>query len=195
MRNVVVISLVLLAGGATAALAQSNERSSTGLIVDAPAKRIEQLFSDLKRAGNEQAAARVSARILQEWSHSGSASVDLLMQWSQKAIDDKKNGVALDLLDQVVTLAPDYAEGWNRRATVHFIMDDYGKAMADLERVLRLEPRHFGALAGLATILKETERKDAAMHAYERLLDVYPMLRDAQTELGRLADETTGQGI
>ncbi len=195
MRNVVVISLVLLAGGATAALAQSNERSSTGLIVDAPAKRIEQLFSDLKRAGNEQAAARVSARILQEWSHSGSASVDLLMQWSQKAIDDKKNDVALDLLDQVVTLAPDYAEGWNRRATVHFIMDDYGKAMADLERVLRLEPRHFGALAGLATILKETERKDAAMHAYERLLDVYPMLRDAQTELGRLADETTGQGI
>src|SRR5690606_5403520 len=136
-----------------------------------------------------------SARILQEWSHSGSASVDLLMQWSQKAIDDKKNDVALDLLDQVVTLAPDYAEGWNRRATVHFIMDDYGKAMADLERVLRLEPRHFGALAGLATILKEAERKDAAMHAYERLLDVYPMLRDAQTELGRLADETTGQGI
>lgn len=195
MRNVFVVCLIMFAGVPAAALAQSSERSSTGLIVDAPAKRIEQLFSDLKRAGNEQAAARVSARILQEWSHSGSASVDLLMQWSQKAIDDKKNAVALDLLDQVVTLAPDYAEGWNRRATVHFIMDNYGKAMADLERVLRLEPRHFGALAGLATILKETERKDAAMHAYERLLDVYPMLRDAQTELGRLADETAGQGI
>lgn len=178
----------------TGALAQTGNRSSS-VLADPPAQRIEQLFADLKRANNEQAAARVSARIVREWLRSGSATVDLLMQWSQKAIDDNKNGVALDLLDQVVTLAPEFAEGWNRRATVHFSMNDYGKTMSDLERVLELEPRHFGALAGLATILSETQRTDAAIRAYERLLDVYPMMRDAQSELGRLADEASGQGI
>lgn len=194
MRSVSVFSLLILVGMATGALAQTGSRSSS-LLVAPPSQRIEQLFGDLKRAGNEQAAARVAARIVQEWSHSGSASVDLLMQWSQKAVDDKKNDVALDLLDQVVTLAPGFAEGWNRRATVHFGMNDYGKTMSDLERVLELEPRHFGALAGLATILSETQRTDAAIRAYERLLDVYPMMREAQTELGRLADEASGQGI
>ena len=178
----------------TGALAQTGNRSSS-VLADPPAQRSEQLCGDLKRAGKEQAAARVSARIVREWLRSGSATVDLLMQWSQKAIDDNKNGVALDLLDQVVTLAPEFAEGWNRRATVHFSMNDYGKTMSDLERVLELEPRHFGALAGLAAILSETQRTDAAIRAYERLLDVYPMMRDAQSELGRLADEASGQGI
>lgn len=194
MRSVSVFSLAILACMTTGALAQTGNRSSS-VLADPPAQRIEQLFGDLKRAGNEQAAARVSARIVREWLRSGSATVDLLMQWSQKAIDDNKNGVALDLLDQVVTLAPEFAEGWNRRATVHFSMNDYGKTMSDLERVLELEPRHFGALAGLATILSETQRTDAAIRAYERLLDVYPMMRDAQSELGRLADEASGQGI
>lgn len=194
MRSVSVFSLAILVCVTTGALAQTGTRSSS-VLADPPAQRIEQLFGDLKRAGNEQAAARVSARIVREWLRSGSATVDLLMQWSQKAIDDNKNGVALDLLDQVVTLAPEFAEGWNRRATVHFSMNDYGKTMSDLERVLELEPRHFGALAGLATILSETQRTDAAIRAYERLLDVYPMMRDAQSELGRLADEASGQGI
>ncbi len=187
--------LIGLLGLPGAALAQATGRSSTALVVEEPAARLERLFGELKRANNEQAAQRVSARIRQEWNRSGSASVDLLMLWAQKAIDDDRNDVALDLLDQVVTLSPDYAEGWNRRATLHFSMNQYGKSMADLERVLRLEPRHFGALGGLATILSESGRKEAAMNAYQRLLDVYPMMRKAQSELGRLADETTGQGI
>ena len=98
-------------------------------------------------------------------------------------------------LDQVVTLSPDYAEGWNRRATLHYAMENYAKSMADIGRTLDLEPRHFGALGGMAAILRDAGRKEAAMRAYERLLEVYPMMRNAQTELGKLADEMAGQGI
>jgi len=195
MRSVFAVFLILFLGLPAAATAQTTGGGASDVLPDMPDARIDQLFGELKRARSEQAARRISSRISREWSNSGSASVDLLMQWSQKAIDEKKTAVALDFLDEIVTLAPDYAEGWNRRATLHFMMDNYGRSMADIDRVLRLEPRHFGALAGMAAILRETGRKDAAIRAYERLLDIYPMMRDAQTELGRLADEMSGRGI
>ena len=75
-------------------------------------------------------------------------------------MDEQKFDVALDFLDQIVTLSPDYAEGWNRRATVHFMMQNYGKSMSDIDHTLQLEPRHFGALSGMAQIMKNTGRKE-----------------------------------
>lgn len=195
MRSVFAISLAILVGLPVAASAQTAGNDSTPVTAPEPETRLDQLFAELKRAGSEQAAQRISNRIRQEWFRSGSASIDLLMQWAQKAADEEKNDVAMDFLDQVVVLAPTYAEGWNRRATLHFAMEDYAKSMADIGRTLQIEPRHFGALGGMAAILRDAGRKEAAMRAYERLLDVYPMMRNAQTELGKLADETAGQGI
>jgi tetratricopeptide (TPR) repeat protein len=159
------------------------------------AERVDALFVSLKRARNAKAAERIAGRIWQEWNDSGSATTDLMMQWSQQAIEKKKFDVALDFLDQVVTLSPDYAEGWNRRATVHFMMRSFGKSMADIERTLELEPRHFGAISGLAQIMKETDRKQRALDAYQRVLDIYPMLRSAQGEVATLSEELTGEGI
>jgi tetratricopeptide (TPR) repeat protein len=157
--------------------------------------RLDKLFADLKRERNEKAAERIAGQIWNEWRKSGSASVDLMLQWSNEAAEKKKFDVALDFLDQVVTLQPNFAEGWNRRATVHFLMDNYAKSMADIEYTLRLEPRHFGALSGLAAILKETGRKELALDAYERTLDIYPMMRDAQSEVATLSEELAGEGI
>ncbi|SJM33449.1 tetratricopeptide repeat protein [Mesorhizobium delmotii] len=157
--------------------------------------RLDQLFVDLKRQRNEKAAERIAARISHEWSQSGSASIDLMMQWSQKAIEDKKFDVALDFLDQVVTLQPAYAEGWNRRATVHFMMNNFGKSMSDIDRTLQLEPRHFGALSGLAQIMAVTGHKQSALEAWQRVLGIYPMMRSAQDQVGTLSEELAGEGI
>lgn len=195
MRSVFAISLLLFVALPAAAPAQTAGTNSTPVAAQEPENRLGKLFAELKRAGSEPAAQRIADRIRREWARSGSASIDLLMQWAQKAIDEEKNDVAMDFLDSVVVLAPTYAEGWNRRATLHFAMDDHAKAMADIGRTLQLEPRHFGALGGMAAILRQSGRKEAAMHAYQRLLDVYPMLRRAQTELGELADEMAGQRI
>ncbi|MCV0394509.1 MAG: hypothetical protein K5872_15275 [Rhizobiaceae bacterium] len=159
------------------------------------AERLDELFRDLKRERNERAAERISQRIWREWFRSGSATVDLMMHWSEEATKEKKFDVALDFLDQAIVLKPGYAEAWNRRATVHFMMDSYSKAMSDIERTLRLEPRHFGALTGMASILKETGEKELALRAYERVLEVYPMMRAAQEEVGKLADELAGDRI
>jgi tetratricopeptide (TPR) repeat protein len=157
--------------------------------------RLDKLFADLKRERNDKAAERIANFIREEWSKSGSASIDLMMQWSGKAMQNKKFDVALDFLDQVVLLAPDFAEGWNRRATVHYMMDSYAKSMADIEHALRLEPRHFGALSGMAAIYKLYDSKNAALDAYSRVLAIYPMLRSAQEEVVKLADELAGEGI
>ncbi|RWQ31945.1 MAG: hypothetical protein E5Y88_13865 [Mesorhizobium sp.] len=157
--------------------------------------RLDQLFVDLKRERNEKAAERIAARISNEWVQSGSASIDLMMQWSQKAVEEKKFDVALDFLDQVVTLQPAYAEGWNRRATVHFMMNNFGKSMADIDRTLQLEPRHFGALSGLAQIMAVTGHKESALEAWQRVLSIYPMLRSAQDQVGTLSEELAGEGI
>lgn len=175
--------------------AQQQRQSTPVAVPTDQAERLDGLFAELRRARNEAAAQRVANRIWREWFRSGSASIDFLMQRADAAMKARSHDVALDLLDQVVTLAPNYAEGWNRRATVHFMMEDYAKSMADIERTLRLEPRHFGALGGMARILKDTGRKELALEAFTRVLDVYPMLRSAQTEVGDLAEELAGQGI
>jgi len=160
-----------------------------------PQKRIDKLFSDLKRERNEKRAERIAGRIGEEWSHSGSASIDLMMGWSKTAMDSKKFDVALDFLDQVVTMDPDYAEGWNRRATVHFMMNNYAKSMSDINHTLQLEPRHFGALAGMGQIMKASGSDELALQAWQRVLDIYPMMRSAQNEVATLSEEMAGEGI
>ena len=157
--------------------------------------RLDALFGQLKRERNEKAAERIASRIGEEWNHSGSASIDLMMTWSQTAVENKKFDVALDFLDQVVTMEPAFAEGWNRRATVHFMMQNYAKSMADISHTLELEPRHFGALAGMGQIMKNTGRDELALQAWQRVLDIYPMMRSAQNEVATLSEELAGEGI
>ena len=170
--------------------------AATGQSSQSPGQsRVDTLFAELKRERNEKAAERIAGRIWEEWGRSGSASIDLMMGWSKMAMDARKFDVALDFLDQVVTIRPAYAEGWNRRATVHFMMNNYAKSMADINRTLHLEPRHFGALSGMGQIMRKTGRDDLALEAWRRVLDVYPMMRDAQNEVATLSEELAGEDI
>ena len=189
------------------ALALAQETSGTDVPAAAPqaaslpgktlaekrSARLDELFFALKRERNEAKATRIAEQIQTQWQNSGSATVDLMMQWAALAMTEKKYAVALDFLDQVTVMKPDFAEGWNRRATVNFLMNDYGRSMADIQKTLSLEPRHFGALAGMAAILKDTGNKEGALHAFEQVLAVYPMMREAQKQAGQLAEELTGQ--
>lgn len=170
-------------------------RTESAVAATAETSSLDKLFAELKRERNPQAADRIAKRIWNEWYKSGSASIDLMMKWSNDAVQAQKYDVALDFLDQVVTLQPAFAEGWNRRATVHFLMRQFGKSMADIERTLELEPRHFGALSGMAQIMKETGRKQLALNAWQRVIDIYPMMRSAQNEIATLSEELAGESI
>ncbi|PZV38416.1 tetratricopeptide repeat protein [Mesorhizobium kowhaii] len=201
MRILFAFLTALLLSGAMSLPARADDAVAPPAASDAPPvattkqARLDQLFSDLKRERNEKAAERIAGNIWNEWSQSGSASIDLMMQWSQKALEGQKFDVALDFLDQVVTLQPTYAEGWNRRATVHFMMKNYGKSMSDIDHTLQLEPRHFGALSGLAQIMALTGHKQSALEAWQKVLAIYPMMRSAQDQVATISEELAGEGI
>jgi len=157
-----------------------------------PQQRLNALFTDLKRERDEEKARELANRIRLEWQDSGSATVNLLMQWAEKAIAGEKKTMALDMLDQVIVLAPNYVEGWNRRATLHYQMGNFRKSMSDINRVLALEPRHFGAIAGMATMLEAAGKNELALRAWQQFLDIYPSDRKAQEQLGELSEKLAG---
>jgi len=153
------------------------------------ADQLNALFKQLKGAGSEDEATKIENSIAAIWMKSGSDTVDLLMTWTEDAVHDKNYGLALDYLDRVVTLKPDYAEGWNTRATVEFLNDDYGRSMADIERTLKLEPRHFGALVGLGTILQDIGEDKQALKVYRYVIDLDPHLTNVRDAIKDLTDK------
>src|SRR5258707_3687787 len=106
------------------------------------------LFGALKAAPDEASAKHVEARIWALWLQTPSDTAALLMMRAKSAMDAQQMDVALKLLDAVVKLRPDYVEGWNRRATLYYLKNDYAHSLEDIEQVLVREPRHFSALAG-----------------------------------------------
>jgi len=198
MRYFVVPTLLIsLALCATPSLALAQNAPTQAGPTDAlasqsQAERIDTLFASLKRERNVDKAKGVVAQIWGEWNDSGSATVNLLMQWANEAIAAKRNAAALDFLDQVTILKPDYTEAWNKRATLHYIMGDTRKSMADINQVLNREPRHFGALGGMAGILSENGQEQLALKAWERYLEIYPADRDAQEQVSKLTEKIAG---
>ena len=157
-----------------------------------PKQHLDDLFTALKRERDADQAAAIANQIKLAWAQSGSATVDLLMQWADQAVADKRNPAAFDFLDQIIALKPDYAEGWNRRATLNYALGDYRKSMADIEQVLRLEPRHFGALAGMAAILGENGKDQQTLEVWQRFLTIYPASRAAQQQVDALTEKLAG---
>ncbi|WP_208979126.1 tetratricopeptide repeat protein [Stappia stellulata] len=149
-------------------------------------------FNALAEASSASAARPIVAKIQRKWMQSGSATVDLLMSRAGTAMKAKDNGLALDLLDMVTRLAPDYAEGWNRRATVFYIKQDFGRSIADIERTLALEPRHWGAMSGLAIIMRRLDRDQEAMRIFEEVLKIHPASESARKAIEDLAAESAG---
>jgi tetratricopeptide (TPR) repeat protein len=158
-------------------------------------KTLSDLYALLATADDEESAKAIADAIERVWVHSGSATIDLLMERSIKAMNDKKVDLALKLLDQVVELAPDFTEGWNRRAYVYFVQNDIERALGDLRRTLALDPHHFKALDGLGQILREIGQKKAALKAFKELLDVHPYWSGAKQAIEELEREVEGQGI
>lgn len=179
------------ADGQTAAASEGSGREAPQDA--APLSRTEQLdklFDQLKAADSDDAAEQAENGIAAIWLKSGSDTVDLLMQWAEDAVRDKNYPLALDYLDRILTLKPDYVEGWNTRSTVYFLRDDYGHALADIERTLALEPRHFGALAGLGTILREIGDDKRALEVYRKVYALNPHMPHVKEAI----DDLSAQG-
>lgn len=157
------------------------------------AEALNDLFDELQRQAKPGQARRTSRLIWQRWTESGSDTIDLLMDRVSTAMQDKNHQVALDLMDQIISLAPDYAEVWNRRATLYYTMDRFGRSISDIEQTLKLEPRHFGALSGLAVILQRLGNDEKALETWYRVLEIYPANEQAQEAVIKLEDKLSGR--
>ena len=152
-------------------------------------EQLTRLFSELHDASSVEVAARVEGRIQALWAQSSSATTDLLMERAGLAMAKQDFPVAIELLDGVITREPDFSEGWNRRATVFFLMGDYNRSISDIAETLKREPRHFGALSGLGFMLLTRGDLVHAREAYEKVLALYPMMESARLAMKRIDEE------
>jgi tetratricopeptide (TPR) repeat protein len=148
--------------------------------------RLDELFAELQHAPTRTAAKEVELSILAEWHRSGDAEVDKMFTAALMAMNLRAFGTAIAILDKIVEARPDFAEGWNKRATVYYYVNEYDRSLADIERTLALEPRHFGALAGLGMIMQDTGNIPGAIAAFEEAVAVNPTLTNLQEAIEQL---------
>src|SRR5580693_2440447 len=153
------------------------------------------LFGALKVAPDEASAKHVEARMWALWMQTPSDTAALLMMRARAAMDAQQIDVALKLLDAVVKLRPDYVEGWNRRATLYYLKNDYAHSLQDIEQVLVREPRHFGALAGLGMIMQDLGDDKRALDAFRKALAVNPHLDKVPELVKTLTEKVEGRDI
>lgn len=153
------------------------------------------LLGALKAAPDEASAKNVEARIWALWTQTSSDTTALLMLRAKMAMEAKQMDVARKLLDAVVRLKPDYIEGWNRRATLNYLTNDYANSLEDIEQVLKREPRHFGALAGLGMIFQELGDDRRALEAFRKALAVNPHLEKVPDLVKTLTEKVEGRDI
>lgn len=158
-------------------------------------KNLDFLFGALKAAPDEASAKHVEARIWAIWIQTPSDTASLLMARAKTAVDAQKIDIAIKLLDSVIKLRPDYIEAWNRRATLYYMQNDYGRSLADIREVLIREPRHFGALAGLGMIMQEVGDEKRALDAYRKALAVNPHLDKIPDQVKALTEKVEGRDI
>jgi tetratricopeptide (TPR) repeat protein len=136
--------------------------------------RLDKLFQQLKTAANTEASQPIEEQIWEIWMQSGDQNIDALMAIGVASMNDGDYAQALRAFGRVVDLAPGFAEGWNKRATVLYLMGHYEDSIKDIVKTLALEPRHFGALSGLGLCNAQLEKQKEALDAFERALAINP---------------------
>jgi tetratricopeptide (TPR) repeat protein len=156
---------------------------SAPLGADQTDDRLDGLFLQLRSTDDRETGQRVTREIWRIWRHTDDADAYALMGKGVKDMAHRRYQGALRSFDDLVQLAPQFAEGWNRRATLLYLMGDLRGSVDDIQRTLALEPRHFGALAGLGLIYMQLDDPQAAEAAFERALQVNPHLPGATGNL------------
>ena len=157
--------------------------------------RLAELFDRLKDAPSAEAAADAEQAIWSIWHITGTEEIDQIMALGLHAMSRRDFARALSAFDAITERAPNFAEGWNKRATLHYLMGRFAESKADIERTLALEPRHFGALSGLGLVYLALDQEIEALAAFERALEIHPNMAGADTHIQALRDKLRGRGI
>ena len=154
---------------------------------------LDALFAQLGAVADDSAAQSLESQIWARWADSGSATVNVLLERASAAEEAGDSELAVRFLDQASDLAPDYAEPWNRRASLAYEAEDYRGAISAIQETLKREPRHFGALAGLGLIYEELGQDRAALEAFRAALAIHPHYESARRGAARLEPRVDGR--
>lgn len=154
--------------------------------------RLDGLFAVLQTSSDPDAVSAAQGKIWEIWTGNDDAELFSLMEQGIVLMRRRRLGEALVVFDDLVDIAPDYAEAWNKRATVHFLLGNLAESIADVDVTLDLEPRHFGALSGLGQIQMQRGDPEAALSAFEAAVRMHPhlpgtrgIIRQLRRKLGR----------
>jgi tetratricopeptide (TPR) repeat protein len=164
----------------------------TPAFADQADRRLDGLFERLRATSSEAEAEAAQQQIWQIWIESDDLLANRLMQDGIQAMITRQHARALEYFDRLVEHAPGFAEGWNKRATVYYLMENYEASVLDIERTLELEPRHFGALSGLGMIYDAIGEPAAALRSFEAAVAINPHLDGARQRIEALRRELAG---
>ena len=171
-----VLALLLALGTTGTVLADQNDPALDGL------------FRDLKAAQSPQQVRQIEAQIWTRWFDTGSEEMDRMLLAGDRAMSTGRFNQSYAILNGVIELLPDLSEGWNRRATLRYLMGDYEGSIADIGETLKLEPRHFGALSGLGLCNIALGNEEEALVAFERALVHNPHMPGVKQRVQQLRD-------
>ncbi|WP_342361000.1 tetratricopeptide repeat protein [Terrarubrum flagellatum] len=158
-------------------------------------RSVDALFERLQKAEDEDEAKGIANLIERRWLRSNSDVADLLMTRAMTAMQPREQDLpqAIELLDRVIGLEPQWAEAYNKRATAFFMLGDYERSMLDVRQTLSREPRHYGALAGLGQILLSNGDKKHALEAFRKALSLNPRMPMVKGVIDKLAPDVDGR--
>jgi tetratricopeptide (TPR) repeat protein len=187
---------LLLALGAPAGMQSPPTLAATpAASAPSPSETLDDLFARLAASRDADESDGLVAAIDRLNLRSGSDTADLLMARAAMTMESGDYAVSLALLDKIVALQPQWAEGWSRRATARYLSGDAEGAMADIAETLRRDPRHLGALAEMGMILEDSGRQDDALRAYQRALAIAPQWRPIGEAAARVRAALAGQAL
>ena len=150
------------------------------------------LFNQLEKVNNLKNAALLEKKIWSIWNkHPTNNRLTEKLEFGTELMQYGDYNYALKVFDNIIITDPKWSEAWNKRATLYFLMNQFTNSLSDIDKVLNIEPRHFGALSGQARIFIKLQKYEAAIKSIERALEFYPSFKSGEMipEIERLIRE------
>ena len=172
----------------------------SNVIAEERKNELDKLFTQLKNIKNLSSAQVIENEIWKIWEinpsdgRRGFRLTDLLIQGT-RLMNMRELGKAYEVFTKIITVEPDWAEAWNKRATVLYLMKQYESSLADIKITLTLEPRHFGALSGQALNYIELNLYEKAIESYKAAQKIYPIIDGAKKMIPQLQELINDQAV
>ena len=165
------------------------------VFADERKKKLDKLFNELK-INNPALTFEVEQKIWEIWStHPKKNELTLMLSEGSTLVKDDKLNEAVDIFTKVIDLDPSWAEAWNKRATVLYLLGEFQKSQNDIDKVLELEKRHFGALAGQGMVNIKLKNYDKAKRSYQKAQEIYPALESPKVMIEQIEELIKRQSI